>query len=71
MERALKHYSEAIRIHPDDATTHYNIGVILFQQQQIKAADAHFFQAVQIDPAYEKAKIALSMTRNILESEKR
>jgi tetratricopeptide (TPR) repeat protein len=68
---AIEHYSEALRINPDDATTHFNIGVILFQQQQIKAADEHFSKAVQIDTTYEKAKIALAMTKNILGSEKR
>jgi len=66
MAQALKHYSEALRLHPDDAPTHYNIGVILFQQQQIKEADKHFHKAIEIDPSYEKAKIALSMTRNML-----
>jgi Tfp pilus assembly protein PilF len=66
LAQAFHHYSKALEINPNDATTHFNIGVILFQQQQIKAADEHFHQAVQIDPAYEKAKIALSMTRNIL-----
>jgi len=64
--QALKHYSEALRIHPDDAITNYNIGVILFQQKQIKAANEHFYQAVQIDHTYEKAQIAWSMTKNIL-----
>jgi len=64
--QAYNHYLEALRISPDDASAHYNIGVILFQQQQIKAADEHFHKALQIDPAYEKAKTALSMTRNIL-----
>jgi tetratricopeptide (TPR) repeat protein len=71
MAQALDHYSKALEINPNDATTHYNIGVILFQQQQIKEADAHFLKAVQIDNTYEKAKIALSMTRNILERGKR
>jgi Tfp pilus assembly protein PilF len=64
---AVEHYSETLRITPDDATTHYNIGVILFQQQQIRAADEHFYKAVQIDNSYEKAKIALAMTRRRLE----
>jgi protein O-mannosyl-transferase len=71
LEQAFHHYSKALQINPNDATTHYNIGVILFQQQQIKAADDHFQKALQIDPSYEKAKIALKMTRNILENEKK
>lgn len=66
MRQAYKHYFEALRINPDDATTHYNIGVILYQQQQIKEAGEHFYKAVQIDNTYEKARIALMMTRNIL-----
>ena len=66
MVQAFKHYSEVLRLNPDDAATHYNIGVILYQQQQIKTAHEHFYQAVQIDHSYEKAQIALTMTRNIL-----
>ena len=69
MEQAYKHYSEVLKINPDDAAMHYNIGVILFQQQQIQAADEHFSKAVQIDTTYEKAKIALAMTRSILRGE--
>ena len=70
MAQAYKHYSEVIRFNPEDAATHYNIGVILFQQQQIKSANEHFYKALQFDNSYEKARIALAMTRNILESEK-
>lgn len=68
MAQAFKHYSEALRINPDDASTHYNIGVILYQQQQIRESSKHFIKALQIDNTYEKAKIALTMTNNILGS---
>ena len=66
LDHAAEQYSEALRINPNDATTHYNIGVILYHQKKIKAAAEHFYQALQIDNSYEKAKVALAMTRNIL-----
>ena len=71
MADAFKYYSQVVQINPEDAKTHYNIGVILYQQRQIQAADDHFYKAVQLDASYEKARVALAMTRNILGSEKR
>ena len=70
MVKAFKYYSQVLQITPDDATTNYNIGVTLYHQKRIEAAEKHFYQALQIDDSYEKARVALVMTRSILGSGK-
>lgn len=47
---AVEHYRAALRIDPELAVAHQNLGVILLQTGQLQEAVHHLSQAVRIDP---------------------
>jgi tetratricopeptide (TPR) repeat protein len=47
---AAAEYKEAIRLNPDDAGGHYNLGVALLEQGQNAAAAVEFKEAVRLNP---------------------
>ncbi|MGA1868194.1 MAG: tetratricopeptide repeat protein [bacterium] len=50
LEKAIEHYSEALRIHPDFALAHSNLGSALRMQGQISEAIKHYNKALEIEP---------------------
>lgn len=57
LARALT--ADAVRVSPDDARGHYNLGVLLRAGGDEAAALRRFRQAVAIDPGYARAWVAL------------
>lgn len=57
--RARKHAEALVRLRPDLACSHYNLGVILLLARDWKQACAAFSCALRIDPGYEKARLGL------------
>ncbi len=51
-DEVMAHFSEALRLQPDDADAHYNLGVALEKQGRLKEAMAHFSEAVRLRPDY-------------------
>jgi Tfp pilus assembly protein PilF len=50
VDEAVEHLKKALRIRPEDAQTHYNLGVALVEQGWVEAAIEHFDKALEIDP---------------------
>ena len=61
IEEAIAHYEQALRINPDYAEAHNNLGLLLAQTGRIEEAIAHFEQALRIKPDYAEAHCALGM----------
>ena len=51
---------EAIRLEPNNADLHFNIGVINMQQDNIAEARKSFEQALKLKPSYAEAAINIS-----------
>jgi len=52
----FRHFSEAVRIKPDYAGAHFNLGVALAQQGRLDEAIGHFSEAVRIKPGFSAAR---------------
>jgi len=60
MPEAIQEYEHAIRIEPDSAEAHYNLGKALLQEGRLEEAMAHFEQALRIQPDYAAAHYNLA-----------
>jgi len=52
-DEAIAHFTEALRIDPDSATAHYNLGVVLAGRGEHEQA---IVQTLRIDPAHPDAR---------------
>ncbi len=59
-EEAIEHFQQALRIRPDYAEAHYNLGLAFTQLGRIDQAIAHYQQALRINPDYAQAQTALA-----------
>ena len=50
VEEAIEAYKQAVKINPDDADAHYNLGLAYGISGMYKKAIASFKQAIRIDP---------------------
>jgi tetratricopeptide (TPR) repeat protein len=50
LQEAIAHYTEALRIAPDFAKSHYNLGVALERQGRIQEATDRYAEALRIEP---------------------
>ena len=55
VDRAIAHYTEALRLKPDCADAHKNLGSILAQQGKLDEAEDSYRKALALDPKYAKA----------------
>ena len=51
IDEAIAHYSEAVRLAPDEAEWHVNLGLLLVQKGEIARAAESFDRAVRLRPA--------------------
>jgi len=51
-DQAEAHFRTALKIHPQDAETHNNLGVVLADQGQFEEAMSHYRQALKIKSDY-------------------
>ena len=50
------HYSAALKIKPDFAEAHYNLGSALLGQGSVEEAIYHYREALRIEPNHKKAR---------------
>ena len=65
-DEAIKHYSEALRINPDYAPAHNNLGNALEAQGRVGEAKKHYSHALRLRPNYAGAHYNLA---NVLTGE--
>ena len=53
---AVEHLTQAVKLDPDSAAAHNNLGVALQRQGKFQKAQGHFTRALQIDPDYGPAR---------------
>ncbi|RZB36213.1 MAG: hypothetical protein SRB2_02372 [Desulfobacteraceae bacterium Eth-SRB2] len=61
IKRSIYHYKEALRIKPDYAIAHYNLGNALAKQGQTDKTIEHYLEALRIQPNYVNAHNSLGM----------
>jgi tetratricopeptide (TPR) repeat protein len=52
LDEALKSFTEALRLKPDDADVHYDLALFLSKQDHITDAIKHYLEALRIRPYY-------------------
>jgi len=60
-DKAIYHYSEALRIKPDFAMAHNNLGGALYLKGDLKSAIRHYSEALRIEPYNAKAHYNLGL----------
>jgi tetratricopeptide (TPR) repeat protein len=55
------HYARAIRIKPDFAEAHYNLGNALLRRGEIGEAIAHYTEAVRTKPNFSEAHFSMGL----------
>ena len=56
IEEGIEQYRQALRIDPDFAAAHNNLGVALANTNRMPEAREHFARAVGLDPGFEEAR---------------
>jgi len=59
---AIKHFNKAIRINPNNAEAHYNLGNVYLSQNRLAMAAGEYKKAIQARPNYVKAYGNLAVT---------
>ena len=65
---AMLQYQESLRIKPNEAKIHNNMGVLLARQGKMGSAIAQFREALQIDPLYAEARGNLLVAEQVQRS---
>ena len=65
MPEAMEHWEQALRINPDYASAHYNLGIALEQAGRVSEAIGHYEQALQINPNMAEVKNRLARLRSV------
>ena len=58
-EEAALHYKEALRLEPNLAEAHNNLGNVLSEQAKVDEAIEHLEQAVRLQPDFARAYVNL------------
>jgi tetratricopeptide (TPR) repeat protein len=59
-EKALKHYNQALKVHPKEPYIYYNIGRLYVEMKDIKNAKACFKKALEYDQGFQEARDILN-----------
>jgi tetratricopeptide (TPR) repeat protein len=60
-DEAEKEYREAIKINPNLAVAHYNLGVLLKDLQRYDEAEKEYREAIRLNPNHAKAHVSLGL----------
>jgi tetratricopeptide (TPR) repeat protein len=63
MQEAISHYDEALRINPDFAEAHYNLGNALLKEGEVQKAVEQYSQALKLRPDWAAARNALAQAQ--------
>jgi Flp pilus assembly protein TadD len=66
VDEAIGHFSEALKVQPDYAEAHNNLGVVLAGQGRVEEAVSHFAAALKIKPEYTAAENNLNRSLQVL-----
>src|SRR5262249_4626947 len=66
---AIQAYREALRVNPRMADAHYNLANILLEKQQLNMAYAHYRQALELRPNWDKAASGLAQAEAALSAQ--
>ena len=56
LDEAIRHYQEALRLEPERAEAHNNLGTIFYQQGRTGEAIREFQEALRLKPDYAEAR---------------
>jgi len=65
LDAAIREFTEAVRLQPDYARAHFNLGGALTRSGQLDAAIEEFQNALRIMPDYAAAQTNLAMVREM------
>jgi tetratricopeptide (TPR) repeat protein len=60
-EKAIEHFAESVRLHPDSAAAHYNLATALTALNRTDEARQNFDRAIALDPSYANGYRGLAM----------
>ena len=56
LDEAIRHFYQALRINPDFAGAHNNLGIALARNRQPEDAAGHFNEALRLNPDFLSAR---------------
>jgi Flp pilus assembly protein TadD len=68
-QEAVGHYREALRIRPNFALTHNNLGLALQNLGRLDEAATHYQRALQLKPDYAAARTNLRTIQSLRQQE--
>ena len=60
-QKALEDYNQAIKIYPHYFGAYSNIGLVKYEQGEISESQQNFEKALEIDPKFPEAQLALAV----------
>ena len=69
-EEAEKEYREVIRINPDDAEAHYNLGFLYYVQKDYNKALQEFEIALKLSPNNQDIQYKIKLLRQMILKER-
>jgi len=58
-----KYYEQAIRLSPSTKGLHFQLGLELWNERRVSAAESNFLQELKIDPACHRAQVMIGMAK--------
>ena len=58
-QKAIRHFSEALRIKPDYAEAHNSMGIALARNEDFQKAITHFREAIKLKPDFHQSRMYL------------
>lgn len=69
-DEAMKYCGEALKIKPNSANLHFQLGGLYFRRMNLNEARRHFERAVRINPKLNSARLALEEVKRMIEGKR-